>query len=382
MFETPSSDSIDFPMPVVSNANQEILLKHAPLKREEYREFKEEFLTWLLTRGKAPVKGLGYSENTVKQTHYKLEMAFRWKWEEDGFTTRFTAEDADRFCTEALRHPDYSDQDISNYIKSLQRLFKWYNDTRDYGIDWEFDHLNEVSPNDGGNSNHYLKRWEMSELYEAAIEIGSVKSYHNKGMSSTERDRIKAHLAQRFEVPKSEIGPEEFKKANSWKWPSIVATSIDCGLRPVEVGRANVDWVNLDDGLLVIPKEESTKNESPWECTLRDKTTRVLRKWLYERESYEQYHQRDELWLTKYGNPYSTNSLNPVFRKMLRETSIQPNGRDLTWYSIRRGSATMWANNAGLHEAKNQLRHKKLSTTQKYVTSSNKRRKEIINDLW
>jgi integrase len=170
----------------------------------------------------------------------------------------------------------------------------------------------------------------MSQLYEASIEIGSVKSYHNKGMSSEERDRITAYLAQRFEKQKSEIGPDDFKRANSWKWPSIVATSIDCGLRPIEVGRATVDWLNLDDGLLMIPKDEATKNEEPWECTIRDKTVRILRKWLDERGSYEKYHLRDGLWLTKYGNPYSSNSLNATFRKMLRETNIQPNGRDLS----------------------------------------------------
>lgn len=369
-------------MPPVSSANQEALLKYAPLKRDEYREFKTEFLTWLLTRGKAPIKGEGYSETTLRQTHYKLEKVYKWKWDEDGFTTTLSPDDADRFCTLALGHTDHSDKDVSNYVKSLNRLFKWFNDTRDHNIDWQFEHQKELSPNQGGNSNHYLKRWEMSQLYEAAIEMGSVKSYYNKGMSSAEREQIKAHLAQRFERPKSEIGPDDFEKANSWKWPSIVATSIDCGLRPIEVGRAMTDWVNLDDSLLVIPKDESTKNDEEWECTLRDKTARVLRKWLDERDSYKKYHLQDELWLTKYGNPYSSSSLNDKFRKLLRETNIQPNGRDLSWYAIRRGSATMWANSAGLHEAKDQLRHKKLKTTQKYVTSSKKRRKKIANDLW
>lgn len=66
-----------------------------------------------------------------------------------------------------------------------------------------------------------------------------------------------------------------------------------------ELESDRVDWINLDDGLLVIPKNESTKNEDPWECSLRDKTTRLLRKWLDERKSYEKYQQRDGLWLTE-----------------------------------------------------------------------------------
>ncbi|WP_175454607.1 tyrosine-type recombinase/integrase [Halobellus clavatus] len=382
MFDKSEPNGTEFPMPIVSSANQEALMEYAPLKREEYREFKFEFLKWLLTRGKAPIKGNGYSETTVRQTHYKIEKAYRWKWEENGFTTSFSADDADQFCTLTLGHPDHSDKDVTNYVKAFHRLFKWFNETRSHNIDWKFKHQGELSPNQGGNSGHYLKRWELSQLYEAAIEVGSVKSYYNKGMSSAEREKIKSYLAQRLEKPKSEITSEDFKRANSWKWPSIVATSIDCGLRPIEVGRATVDWVNLDDGLLVIPKDESTKNEEHWESTLRDKTVRVLSKWLNERDSYEKYHLRDELWLTKYDNPYSSNSLNSIFQKLLDEANIKPNGRDLSWYAIRRGSATMWANNAGLHEAKDQLRHKKLSTTQKYVKSSNAHRKEIVNDLW
>lgn len=69
MFDEPNHNSIEFPMPPVSQANEEALLKYAPLKRDEYCEFKKQLLPWLLRYGKAPVK----SKTTVQQTHYKLE---------------------------------------------------------------------------------------------------------------------------------------------------------------------------------------------------------------------------------------------------------------------------------------------------------------------
>lgn len=49
--------------------------------------------------------------------------------------------------------------------------------------------------------------------------------------------------------------------------------------------------------------------------------------------------------------------------KLIERTNIEPNGRDLSWYAIRRGSATMWANNVGIEKAAAQLRHKKLEAT-------------------
>ena len=41
----------------------------------------------IVTNGESPAKGNGYAQQTVRQTHYRIEHVFRWKWEEDGMTT-------------------------------------------------------------------------------------------------------------------------------------------------------------------------------------------------------------------------------------------------------------------------------------------------------
>ena len=95
-------------------------------------------------------------------------------------------------------------------------------------------------------------------------------------MTPEERDRIKTYLARLEGVPKEKIGPKEFKQANSWNVPSLLAVTLDTGLRSIEVGRALVDWVNPESHELNITKEESTKNEVYWNCTLKNRTVNVL----------------------------------------------------------------------------------------------------------
>lgn len=90
----------------------------------------------------------------------------------------------------------------------------------------------------------------------------------------------------------------------------------------------------------------------------------------------------DALWLTKYANPYSSDSLNPLLENLREETDIQPHGRKLTWYSIRRGCATMWASKGALVDAQEQLRHCELSTTLNYSSSPESQRENLANDLW
>lgn len=84
-----------------------------------------------------------------------------------------------------------------------------------------------------------------------------------------------AHLAQRFEKPKEDVTPEDWDRANGWKVPSLVATSLDAGLRPIEVGRARVQWVDAANDVLRVPKEESSKNEN-WVVSVQSRTSQML----------------------------------------------------------------------------------------------------------
>lgn len=378
--ETEEPTTVDFP--VVSGENESILEQFAPIKQQDYADFKRDFVAWLLRKGKRPFRGDGYAETTARETHYKIEVVFRWRWERDGYTKGLSPDHADAFIDALVSKSPMNDPEVYDYVKALKRFFKWRNDACGADIDWGYHRIEELTRTTDGKSIDYFKQREMADIYHASLDLDSVKSYHNKGMSPEERDRIKAHLAMRFEKPKSDIGPEDFDRANSWKFPSMLSVSIDCGLRPIEVGRGKISWLNLADSEIVIPKDESTKNDDPWECALSPRSVRALRRWVDERATYEKYDGRDELWLTKYGNPYGKDSLNPLLDRILENTGIEPHGRDLSWYSLRRGAATMWANNAGIEDAKEQMRHKNLETTLRYVHSESSKRADIAEGLW
>ena len=82
--------------------------------------------------------------------------------------------------------------------------------------------------------------------------------------------------------------------------------------------RATTNWVDIDNAVLRIPKEESSKNTDNWIVGLQDRTADVLDRWLDHRDVCERYDDTDELWLTQRGNEHSShhsslaNTLPPV----------------------------------------------------------------------
>ncbi|WP_193494212.1 hypothetical protein [Haloferax gibbonsii] len=175
------------------------------------------------------------------------------------------------------------DSSVLHTAKAIKRFFKYSNHVRGTKYDWEpKPELSQAN----GDERDYLRRTAFEPLYQAALEYSSVKSYHNTRMTAEERERIKTYLSQRMSIPKDEVGPREFKQANSWKVPSMIAVTLDTGLRPIEVGRATVHWANLQNNELNIPKEESTKNNAHWNCTLKERTATIIERWLEERQTY------------------------------------------------------------------------------------------------
>jgi len=377
----PNPEDPDVPFPIVSTPTEQALSRFAPLYQEEFYGFKADFIQFLMEKGKNTFKEEGYAPDTVQTTHYKIEQVYRWKWQDEGgFTKEITPDDAGRFVNELVKESPLADREVRDFIKAIKRLFKWFNDNHGTDYDWTYDHLNELEQRGASKRRHYFEQYEMTALYNAAVEMGSLRSYHS--VSPEQRDRLKIHLAQRLEKPKEAVGPDDFKTANSWKFPSLLAMSIDLGLRPIEVERARTDWLWLGDEKVVIPRDESSKEKDDWECSLTPRSVRALRRWLTERQSYEKYDETNRIWLTKYDNPYGTDALNDFLGRLLPMTDIKPRNRDLTWYSIRRGAATMWANNIGLEHASEQLRHKKLETTKRYTKGETDERKRVAADLW
>jgi integrase len=375
----PAPEDYEFEYPLVSERSKSDLREFGLNMVDDYRDFKHELLSWLANYGKNPEKGEGLADTTLKSTHYKLETVFRWLWDyEERYTTELTPAEADRFIRILNMSDSMIDSSVLHHLKVIKRYFKYHNHT--HGTNWEWEPDLDLSQANG-EERDYLHRGAFKQLYSAALEYGSVKSYHS--VTPEERDRIKTYLARLEGVPKEKIGPEEFKEANSWKVPSLIAVTLDTGLRPIEVGRASVDWVNLESHELNIPKEESTKNEAYWNCTLKNRTVNVLSRWLDERATYEKYQDRDELWLTKKGTRYSSKSCNYLLRRLIEEGNVSiPKNKDVTWYSIRHGVATHWANHVGPHHAKEQLRHKSVTSTMKYLHSDSETRSSAVEQIW
>jgi len=375
----PAPDNYEFDYPLVSKRSEEDLKEFGLNMIEDYRDFKRELLSWLATYGKNPEKHEGLAETTLESTHYKLETVFRWLWRYEGqYTTRFTPEHANKFIRVLDQSDGMIDSTVLHHAKDIQRFFRFNNYVRGTEYEWEVDI--ELSQSNG-DERDYLRRSAFEPLYQAALDHSSVKGYHS--VTPEERSELKAFVAQRLGIPKEKVGPDEFKQANSWKYPSMISVTLDTGLRPIEVGRAKVSWVNLEDNELNIPKEESTKNEAHWNCAIKKRTAKTLRRWLDERASLEKYDGREELWLTQKSSQYGSKSCNALLHRVIDNGDVPiPEHRDISWYSIRHGVATYWANHVGPHHAKEQLRHKSLNTTMKYLHSDAETRNSAVEQIW
>jgi len=261
--------------------------------------------------------------------------------------------------------------------KSLKSLFKYLNHERGKNFDWE----PEIKFTNGGSNTHQIRDFLTSEerrkIKQASLEYGSIPHY--TALTPSERSRWKAYLAQRFEKPKHEVSKEDWKLANSWKYPSIVYTTMDAGFRPIEVGRARTTWLDLENQMLRIPKDQSTKNSDNWRVAISDRTVTILKKWLEEREQRDKYSDTDALWLTKYGNPYGSSSLNRILAKLCEEAEIPTDNRDMSWYSIRHSVGTQMSRDQGPAAVQQQLRQKSYEMAVRYDQAPVDDRQETVN---
>lgn len=359
---------IDLPREPVAENTHDALEPYGEMILSDYEDFKRDFMEWLLTEGKNTYKKKGYSRSTVEHTHYKVDESYRWKWERDGeYTTEFTTDDASELIEMLVKYGDHPDRYVYGFEKSIRRLFKFLREERGRDIeDWEHDVDLKQSE---GSSDHIKDKFypeEMNALYEAALKKYSIPNLYSPSITAEERDELKIHLSQRWGIPKDNITREKFNNASSWKVPSIIAVTSDTGLRPIEVGRAKVEWFDLDRDEMVVPADEATKNKEYWNCDLSSKTSNAVRQWIDERETYETYRDEAGMWLTRNGNPYKARSLNKVLDNLMEIAGINERNRKLSWYSFRHGAATAWIKREGLSKAKNQLRHNSIETTEKY----------------
>lgn len=344
---------------------------------EMHREHRRELLTWMLNRGQAPEANVGYAEGTVKNRSYRLDAFYRWVWDvEDSYTEDVTTSHANAFM-KYLHPQSYSQAYKAGFQKAIDTLFRWQRYALGRNVEWNPSiHFHDSSV---PSSKEALTRDERTQLREAVLDHESVPHYNS--LTRKQRDRWKRYLAQRFMKPKSEVTKEDFKRANSWKWPSLIWTALDAGLRPKEISRAKISWVDAKKALLRIPGEDVVKNNSRWKVGLRDRTATILENWIEERESYEKYDDNELLWLTKYENPYGSQALNRRFRKLCDEAGIDRSNRDLSWYSIRHSVGREMVKELGVGAAAAQLRHQSMNSTLRYIRPSAEERQDALDNM-
>lgn len=181
--------------------------------------------------------------------------------------------------------------------------------------------------------------------------------------------------------PKEEVTKADFKRANSWKWPSIICSTLDAGLRPKEVGQAKVSWVDTRNALLRIPPEDAVKNDRHWKIGLRERTGTILENWIEERSNYEKYDDTELLWATKFGNSYGSHALNRRFRTLCDEAGIDRRNRELSWYSIRHSVGREMVKEMGVGAAAAQLRHQSMNSTLRYIRPSAEERQDALDNM-
>ncbi len=150
---------------------------------------------------------------------------------------------------------EYSNAHKEACQKAIWILFKWRGHEQG-GEEWE-PGFKFSTADDSSHTRDYLTMDERRKIREAALEYGSVPAYGD--LTPEARDRWKAYLAQRFEIPKQDVHPSDWGRANGWKFPSLVFTSLNAGLRPIEVQRATVRWMDVENGVLRIPRDENSK---------------------------------------------------------------------------------------------------------------------------
>jgi len=170
-------------------------------QKMDYRNHREKLTTWLWEEGKNPERNEGYSKSSVRYHIYRLDKFYRWVWVQEGrYTTDIRQEHADNYVEE-LAFGDESNAHKKKMVQALKVLFKWKSHELG-GEEWEPDRTFSTTSH---NPQDYFTMEERRKIREAALEYGSIPGYND--LSPQERDRWKAHLAQRFEKPKSDVSP-------------------------------------------------------------------------------------------------------------------------------------------------------------------------------
>jgi len=367
------SKSVEIPFSLVPQDATEYL---SDKQEFDYENKREKLAKWLLVFGKRPESITGYSPHTAKRTMYRIGYFERWAWEREGEYVAFPSHDHADAYLEELAYADYSASHKAGCQQALKRYYRW----RAYEYDheeWEPKHT--FSTDSTNQPRDYLSVEERQRIRQEALEYGDLPYYQN--YTSEERERMKPYMADRVDKPTDMVARDDWNGLTSWKFTSMVWTSLDTGLRPIEVNRATTQWVDTDNAVLRIPADESSKNRDNWVVSVREETAEALDEWLTERSHVPMYDDTDALWLTQKENRYKSQSLRRLIRRLCDHAGIEYGNRKMSWYSIRHSVGTYMTREEDLAAAQAQLRHKSPETTMKYDAAPVSDRRDALDRM-
>lgn len=176
---------------------EEITLVTQPSKEQlnerqlvDYKCQRTDCLQWLLHFGKNPEQAEGYAFETVRARASRMDMFYRWVWEQEGgYVADVTHDQADEYM-KYVAYRDTSNVDKANHQKAVKMLFKWRK--YQHGLSpWE-PSITFSTANGASQPRDYLTLTERRKLREAALEDGSIPAYND--LSPEERDRWRRTL--------------------------------------------------------------------------------------------------------------------------------------------------------------------------------------------
>jgi len=296
----------------------------------------------------------------------RVHQVFEYTWEKEGPITTLQPRHADAFIAaldrDEIRKSGGGRYDGDSKRKFADALAAWF---RWAGEDWEAT-ITFTADEPRNNSNLFTRK-EIESLWQASLEYKGVPAYNN--LSPDERDRWKAHIAQELSKPKENVIPADWEQLNhNWKIPSLVQTTRKAGWRAAMVGRLKVEWYDEETQSVHIPRGKAVKNNDSWTQELPNDAARPLERWLSQRENIAKYDDRDEMWLNRRGNPYTSNNLNNLLDNLMEDAGISASGRKLTWHSFRHTIGTyVYHDERDLKLVAEILRQKSKSSAERYV---------------
>jgi integrase len=351
-----------------------------PQQQILYAEFWDDFIDYLRNRAKFPERNVGYSADSIRPMARRVHQAIEYYWDDSRTILQLAPDMADDFLqsmvnAEITTNDDerYSANSIRKFKNALAVYFQYLDRNWEPTISFGTE-----QPHCG--SDPYNRR-EREILLNSTFDYQSPPTYSN--VSPEERDRWKGQIAQIIGKPKEDVSPDDWEELKTaWKVPSIISTTLDGGLRAKLVERLDRDHLDLDNGRIIVPPDIAVKNNQRWEIELSERSIKLLEKWCDRRDNRQRYDSSNALWLNRKGNRYDSKNLNNLLRNLMQEGGIEPQGRTLTWHSIRHSTGMyVYDQERDLGLVAEVLRHSSLEAAKKYAHPTPEAKRDVIESI-